>query len=275
MSENTKTHASRREFLEEYRPCRGCIGAGGRDRSSRPCRGEQHDPGGLDRLRRRGTGAAANALTVKQGPVKLVAMADVFADELASSLKYLQQGVEEASWDRTSFGGLATASTYRPSTLRRFRRLPEGDGLPEAGRRGDFRHAAGVSLGAFRLCHREGAERLHGEAADGRRPDVPPHVQAGRRVGGEEPQGGRGIDVSPQPAHPRTASAHPGRRNRRHCSDARLPDDWAGWVPRSRNDGPARRANCSGRFSVSTASSGPAAGASTTSTSTSSTIVAG
>jgi len=38
----------------------------------------------------RGTGAAANALSTK-GPVKLVAMADVFSDRLDSSLKVLQQ----------------------------------------------------------------------------------------------------------------------------------------------------------------------------------------
>jgi predicted dehydrogenase len=53
----------------------------------------------------RGAGAAANALAVKQGPVKLVAMADVFAANLENSLKYLKQGVEE-SWDRTASKGL-------------------------------------------------------------------------------------------------------------------------------------------------------------------------
>ena len=39
----------------------------------------------------RGTGAAANALTAKNGPVKLVAMADVFADRLAQSYGGLKQ----------------------------------------------------------------------------------------------------------------------------------------------------------------------------------------
>jgi predicted dehydrogenase len=37
----------------------------------------------------RGTGAASNALSVKNGPIKIVAMADVFADRLASSYKNL------------------------------------------------------------------------------------------------------------------------------------------------------------------------------------------
>jgi predicted dehydrogenase len=40
----------------------------------------------------RGTGAAADALnTVKQGPIKLVAMGDVFEDRLASSYRYLSK----------------------------------------------------------------------------------------------------------------------------------------------------------------------------------------
>src|SRR5208337_4552004 len=39
----------------------------------------------------RGGGAAANALSVKRGPVKLVAMADLFPERLASDLKSLQQ----------------------------------------------------------------------------------------------------------------------------------------------------------------------------------------
>ena len=39
----------------------------------------------------RGTGAAANALSVENGPIKLVAMADVFADRLAASFANLQK----------------------------------------------------------------------------------------------------------------------------------------------------------------------------------------
>lgn len=39
----------------------------------------------------RGTGAAANAMSVKNGPVKLVAMADVFEDRLDGSYKNLEQ----------------------------------------------------------------------------------------------------------------------------------------------------------------------------------------
>jgi len=39
----------------------------------------------------RGGGAAANALSVKRGPVKLVAMADLFPERLASDLNKLKQ----------------------------------------------------------------------------------------------------------------------------------------------------------------------------------------
>src|ERR1041385_2779354 len=39
----------------------------------------------------RGTGAAENAMSVKEGPVKLVAMADVFEDRLSGSYKSLKQ----------------------------------------------------------------------------------------------------------------------------------------------------------------------------------------
>ena len=53
----------------------------------------------------RGTGAAANALVVKHGPVKLVAMADLFPNRIENSLRYLQHGIEE-SWDRTASKGL-------------------------------------------------------------------------------------------------------------------------------------------------------------------------
>jgi predicted dehydrogenase len=43
----------------------------------------------------RGTGAAANALSVKSGPIKLVAMADVFENRLARSHKNLMRGHAE------------------------------------------------------------------------------------------------------------------------------------------------------------------------------------
>ena len=55
----------------------------------------------------RGTGAAANALSTKQGPIKLHAMADVFKDRLDSSLKQLKDefgNQVEATLDRQFIG---------------------------------------------------------------------------------------------------------------------------------------------------------------------------
>lgn len=65
----------------------------------------------------RGTGAVANALMVNQGPVKLVATADVFSDRIEHRLKYLQGSVE-ASWDRTTAKGLGARIDVPPE--RRF-----------------------------------------------------------------------------------------------------------------------------------------------------------
>jgi predicted dehydrogenase len=65
----------------------------------------------------RGTGAAANALNVRRGPVKLVAMADVFSDRLESSLKNLTEGMKR-SYDRVASGGLGDRIDVPPE--RRF-----------------------------------------------------------------------------------------------------------------------------------------------------------
>ena len=65
----------------------------------------------------RGTGAAANALAVRQGPVKLVAMADVFPEHVETSLKYLKRGVD-AGYDRTATQGLGDRIDVPPD--RRF-----------------------------------------------------------------------------------------------------------------------------------------------------------
>src|SRR5271169_556862 len=51
----------------------------------------------------RGTGAAANALSTTSGPIKLVAMADVFEDRLAGSFENLKKnfaGLLEVPEDR-------------------------------------------------------------------------------------------------------------------------------------------------------------------------------
>ena len=67
----------------------------------------------------RGTGATVNALSVKQGPLKLVAAADVF--ETACGAVWNRSKRQRATW-----------STCPRIAIRRLRRLPKGDTLSEA-----------------------------------------------------------------------------------------------------------------------------------------------
>ncbi len=63
----------------------------------------------------RGTGAAANALAVKRQPIKLVAMADVFADKLKGSFGGLSRGNSPTAWTcRKIAGSSASMVTERP-----------------------------------------------------------------------------------------------------------------------------------------------------------------
>jgi predicted dehydrogenase len=90
MSETKKNGSSRREFLKDT----GRIAAA----ASLVGTAASHVYAGEDNTIRialvgcggRGTGAAANALSVQNGPIKLVAMADVFEDRLSSSHNQLK-----------------------------------------------------------------------------------------------------------------------------------------------------------------------------------------
>src|ERR1035438_8663875 len=85
MSENTTNRTSRRGFLAGVSTLAGMaipyVHAAGNDTIQLALVG----CGG------RGTGAAENALTVNNGPIKLVAMADVFPSKLADSHGKLRQ----------------------------------------------------------------------------------------------------------------------------------------------------------------------------------------
>ena len=210
----------------------------------------------------RGTGAAANALTVKHGPSSW------------SPWPTLSRTGSTAVTRRSKRQLRRPGRRARGSPIRRLRRLQEGDGLPEAGRRGDLCNAAGVSLGTLRLRDREGAERLHGKAADRRWPDFPQDVASWPRKPSKEPEGGRGPDVAIMPGPPGMAE----RIHGGEIGDIVLMRGY-------RMDGPVAAASSAqagrqsatwnSRSASSTASSGPAAAASAISTSTSSTIAAG
>ncbi len=112
----------------------------------------------------RGTGAAANAMSVKRGPVKLVAMADVFQDRLDGSYSNLKRnpvGDQVDVPDERQFIGFD--GYQKPMDC-----LKPGDIAI-------FTTPLAFRWVHFHLRHQEGAERLHGEAAHGRRPDLPPH----------------------------------------------------------------------------------------------------
>ena len=63
----------------------------------------------------RGTGAAGNALSVKNGPIKLVAMADVFDDRLNGSYKALEETVRptRSTCPRTASSSVSTPTRRR------------------------------------------------------------------------------------------------------------------------------------------------------------------
>jgi len=89
MSERTHKNTSRREFLQST----GCLAAGSiltAGLTPRIYAGENNTiQVALIGCGGRGTGAADNALSVKSGPMKLVAMADVFENKLKSSYQGL------------------------------------------------------------------------------------------------------------------------------------------------------------------------------------------
>ena len=160
----------------------------------------------------RGTGAAANALSVKHGPVKLVAMADVFPDRLERQLRATssrQFGDQvDVPQDRQFIGFDAyqkAMDCLKPGDMAIF-------ATPLAFRWVHFTYAIEKGLNVF-------MEKPL--TADG--PTSRSMFKLGRRGGGQEPQGGRGLDVPSQPRHAGTGQAHPGRRDRRHHPHARLP----------------------------------------------------
>ena len=160
----------------------------------------------------RGTGAAANALSVKRGPVKLVAMADVFENGSGQL-----QEPEETS----------TATRW---TCRQDRRFVGFDAYKKAMdclKPGDI--AIFATPPAFRWVHftyaiEKGLNVFMEKPVTVDGPTSKRMLELAEKAVGQEPQGGRGPDVPPQPGAAGTGQARAGRRDRRHHSAARLPD---------------------------------------------------
>ncbi len=162
----------------------------------------------------RGTGAAANALATTSGPIKLVAMADVFADKLNRSYEALASAAtkDAGSADQWLMGFKADQIDVPPD--RRFLGFDAYQKAMDCLKPGDvviLTTPVAFRWVHFALRHRQGPQRLHGEARLRGRADHPQDAPARRGVGEEEPQGGRGPDVPPLQSPLGTPRPHPAR----------------------------------------------------------------
>ena len=136
----------------------------------------------------RGTGAAANALSVKQGPIKLVAMADVFENRLQEQLRQPEDGSSPTRSTCPQDRQFVGFDAYKKA----MDCLKPGDivifATPPAFRWVHFAYAIEKGLNVF-------MEKP--VTVDG--PTSRADAEAGRGGGREEPQGRRRPDVAPQP----------------------------------------------------------------------------
>jgi predicted dehydrogenase len=91
MNDNPSTVTSRREFLKNTGRLAAASALAGVALPSVHAAGNDLIQVALVGCGGRGTGAAANALATKSGPIKLVAMGDVFAERLKSSYQGLKE----------------------------------------------------------------------------------------------------------------------------------------------------------------------------------------
>ncbi len=256
--------SSRREFLKNTgRSGRG-LGAGGRRRAARPRRGEQHDPGGADRLRRprhrRGGERPLDQERPDQARGHGRRVRGPAEEQLRRTSKKQFADKVDVPEDRKFVGFDAykkAMDCLKPGDVAIF-------ATPPAFRWVHFTYAIEKGLNVF-------MEKP--VTVDG--PTTRQDARAGRGGGEEEPQGRRRPDVPPLPRPPANCYERiQRRRDRRHHRHAGLSHGAA-----RRSASPARSrtasASCCTRSSGSTASSGPAAACSATSTSTTSTSAAG
>ena len=164
----------------------------------------------------RGTGAAANALATKSGPIKLVAMADVFQQRLEASYEAASTGgdASDVAPDRR-VGGLIEPEVDVPPD-RRFLGFDAYQKAMDCLRPGDVVILA--TPRAFRWVHftlrdREGPATSSWRSrspSTGRR--TRKMLALGEEVEEEEPQGRRRPDVPPLRGAPGAARSDPGRR---------------------------------------------------------------
>ena len=211
----------------------------------------------------RGTGAAANALGTTSGPIKLVAMADVFENRLKGShgqLKNLCGDKVDVPADRQFIG----FDGYRKA----MDCLKTGDvaifATPPAFRWVHFGYAIQKGLNVF-------MEKP--TTVDG--PTTRKMLALAEESRKRNLKVGVGLMCAPFQDPPRGQGSHPVGPDRRGPRHAVVPYARAGGVLSNRPRSRPASAICCIRSSGSTASCGPAAAASATSTSTISTSAAG
>jgi len=70
----------------------------------------------------RGTGAARQAISVKNGPVKLVALADVFGERVSSSYKALQDSLSQPlAWHYLAVASACTSTSITTTSITLYR----------------------------------------------------------------------------------------------------------------------------------------------------------
>ena len=263
MSETKSTLTSRREFLKNT----GRIAAASALAASRPARPrgrEQHDPGGPDRLRRPGHRRGGQRPVRQERP-----------DQAGGHGRRLRGPAQRAATTNLQEAVRRPGRRARGPQVPRLRRLPEGDGLPEAGRRGDLRHARRPSAGSTSPTPSRRASTSSWRSRS--RWTARPRArcsQLAEEADEEEPQGGRGPDGPPLPGPAGTATTA--------SSDGEIGDIIAAaglshGRPAAAPPAPSRTtsASCSTRSSGSTLPLGQRRRASATSTSTRSTSAAG
>ncbi len=184
----------------------------------------------------RGTGAAANALATKSGPIKLVAMADLFEDRLSRSYDALASAASRSQGSADSWVmGFEAAQVDVPPD-RRFLGFDAYQKAMDCLRPGDI--VILTTPVAFRWVHfayaiAKGLNVFMEKPISVDGPTTRRMIQLGEEAVTEEPQGGRRIDVPPLPGPSGALRPDQERPDRRHHHPAQLSAGWPGWVPRA------------------------------------------
>ena len=218
MSETTKHVSSRREFLENTGRIAAATTIAGLAVPHVHAAEDNTLQVALIGCGGRGTGAAADALSVKQGPTKLVAAADVFENRVRGSVDSLKKQFPDqvdVPQDRqfVGFDGYQKAmDCLKPGDIAIF-------ASPLAFRWVHFAYAIQKGLHVF-------MEKP--VTADG--PTSRRMLKQAEEAKAKNLKVGVGLMSRHSRALQQLQPAHPGRRNRRHHRHARLPDGGAGRV---------------------------------------------